>query len=116
VIKLDGCLGVQSDPRQLYQEIRASGRKGVGTLVLDLRSIGRLDCTGIGQLLHVHKLVIMTSRTLALVNVASRHKRLLEMAGLLQVFPVLEDSRRREREAREPYSATPCLTVVMPAR
>lgn len=55
-------------------------------LVLDLRGVSQMDCSGIGQLVKLFVKVRRLGGRFALVNIQRRQRRLLDMSGLLGVF------------------------------
>lgn len=63
---------------------------GRGLLVLDLRGVSQMDCSGLGQLVKLFVHVRRLGGRFALVNVQRRQRRLLDMAGLLALFTGFE--------------------------
>ncbi len=84
-----GRLVVEEDTGELHDLVRALALFDPGCgVVLDLRKLGQLDCSGIGQLVQLRGEVCDSGGIFSLVNVAPRHKRLLDLLGLLRVLPV----------------------------
>jgi anti-anti-sigma factor len=90
VLDIDGPLTVQADTRRLHGYVRRLKRLDVRNVVLDLDRVGRVDAHGVGQLVALHNEVQPLGTTLVLANVDPRQKRLLQVAGLLAVFPVFD--------------------------
>ena len=63
---------------------------GRGLLVLDLREVSQMDCSGIGQLVKLFVQVRRLGDHFALANIPRRQRRLLDMSGLLAHFPAFE--------------------------
>lgn len=88
VFSLEGPLTVEADTRQLHALVRWTTRHVACDIVLDFTHVHQLDCSGIGQLVEMHTRVCRCGGGLVLVNVGRRLERLLNLAGLLIVFPV----------------------------
>jgi anti-anti-sigma factor len=93
IVHLDGeRLVVEEDTRPLHDLVRTLTRLDEGcSVILDLEKVSQLDCSGIGQIVQIAVQVHESGGVLLLVNVGCRQKRLLAMAGLLGVLPVLAD-------------------------
>jgi anti-anti-sigma factor len=91
VLDLDGRLTIDEDTRGLHELVRSTARTGSGDIVLDLGGVLQLDCAGIGQLLEVRDELRAWGGSLALVNVAPRDRRLLQLFGLGSVLRVFEN-------------------------
>jgi anti-sigma B factor antagonist len=63
---------------------------GRSLLILDLAGVSQMDCSGIGQLVKLFVRVRRLGGRFALVNVQRRQRRLLDMCGLLTLFPAYE--------------------------
>jgi anti-sigma B factor antagonist len=77
----------------LDEAVRATG----GTLVLDLSGVSFLDSSGINVLLRVRALLGREDRALALVCPAGPPRRVLELAGIEDLFAIYstrEDAAR----------------------
>ena len=84
-----GRLVIDEDTGELHDLVHAVALFDPGGgVVLDLKKLGQLDCSGIGQLVQLMEEVCDSGGILSLVNVAPRHKRLLDLLGLLRVLPV----------------------------
>lgn len=88
VFSLEGPLTVETDTRRLHALVRWTTRHVTCDIVLDFAHVPRLDCAGIGQLVEMHARVCRCGGGVVLVNVGRRLQRLLNLAGLLIVFPV----------------------------
>jgi anti-anti-sigma factor len=93
VLDIDGSLTAEADTRRVHEFVRSLTRRDASHLVLDLGHVRRLDSCGIGQLVTVYNELQALGVPLTLVNVEPHQKRLLQVAGLLAVFPVF-DSRQ----------------------
>jgi anti-sigma B factor antagonist len=90
VLELHGQLTVDDDIRPLWDIVETAPARG-GHLVLSLENVSRLDCTGIGELVALHRAVHEAGAVLSLVNPQPRQKRMLELVGLLRVLNVHDD-------------------------
>ena len=93
VLELGGRLVIDARVQYLgdLTELMAGGGKWL--LVLDLGGVAQMDCTGIGQLIALYRQVRRIGGRFALVNIETRQRRLLDMAGLLAFFPAFERPR-----------------------
>jgi anti-anti-sigma factor len=90
VLELAGRLTVEAEAR-LVDAISPWLPRLAGSLaMLDLRQVRQLDCAGIGQLVDLRKAVGLIGRVV-LVGVERRQRRLLQVVGLLSVFPVFDE-------------------------
>jgi anti-anti-sigma factor len=85
-------LTVEEDTRELHERVWAITRASPCNVVLDLGGLRQIDCSGIGQLVQLHERVCETGGLFSLANVERRQKLLLQILGLLRLFPVF-DSR-----------------------
>jgi anti-anti-sigma factor len=90
VLDLEGRLTIDEDTGRLHELARSSARSGSVDIVLDLGGVRQIDCSGIGQLMSVRDEVRAWGGSLALVNLAQRQRRLLQLFGLLAVLRVFE--------------------------
>ena len=90
VLEVAGRLIVEAPIQSLVEltELMTRGRRCV--LVLDLRGVFQMDCSGIGQLVKLFVHVRRRGGRFALVNIQRRQRRLLDMAGLLALFTGFE--------------------------
>jgi stage II sporulation protein AA (anti-sigma F factor antagonist) len=89
-----GCLVIEEDTAELHDLVRALTVFDPGcSVVLDLQKLYQLDCSGIGQLIEMRRQIGDVGGVFALVNVAAKHKRLLELLGLLRVLPVFASTQ-----------------------
>jgi stage II sporulation protein AA (anti-sigma F factor antagonist) len=88
ILHLDGRLTVETGAGWLRDAGRAVRGHGVRHVLIDMGKVSQIDCSGIGQLLQFRQQAHEARRTLALVDVGRRPKRVLEMSGLLHVFRV----------------------------
>lgn len=90
VLEVTGRLVIEA-PSQLrvdFPKLMTYG--GRSLLILDLRGVSQMDCSGIGQLVKLFVRVRRLGGRFALVNVQRRQRRLLDMCGLLTLFPAYE--------------------------
>jgi len=98
-----GTLVIEEDTRELHDVVRALTTFDPGcSVVMDLERLHELDCAGIGQLMQIRQQVCELGGVFALLNVAPRHRRLLEILGLLRVLPVF---RNRDEAVTACWSA-----------
>ncbi len=98
-----GGLAVDEDTEELHDLVRALTMFDPGcSLVLDLDGLSQLDCCGIGQLLEIRRQICDRGGILSLVRVVPRHRKLLELLGLLGVVPVF---------ARQEEAITACWSA-----
>jgi len=88
VFSLEGPLTVEADTRRLHALVRWTTHHVGCDIVLDFANVPQLDCAGIGQLVEMHARLCRCGGGLVLVNVGRRLERMLNLAGLLIVFPV----------------------------
>jgi anti-sigma B factor antagonist len=93
VVNLEGPLTIEADTRRLRALVGSLTRDSPRHVILDLRKVERLDCSGIGQLVQLHNRVRGAGGVLTLVNVDDRQRRLLQMVGLLNVFRICPSSQ-----------------------
>jgi stage II sporulation protein AA (anti-sigma F factor antagonist) len=103
ILDIDGPLTVEADTQGLHEYVRSLTRRDASNLVLDLGHVRRLDSYGVGQLVMLYNELKSLGVPLTLVNVEPHQKRLLQVAGLLAVFPVFDS--RREALTRCEYAA-----------
>ncbi len=108
VLNLEGPLTVDADTRRLRELVGSMTRFSPRHVILDLRKVERLDCSGIGQLVQLHNRIGQSGGVLTLVNVDDQQKRLLQMVGLLNVFRI-SDSPQEALEDRPTTAARPSL-------
>jgi anti-anti-sigma factor len=89
-LKLEGRLTVETDVHQLCRLAKWLTRIEGSLVMLDLGSVRQVDCTGLGQLVALCNDVRGRGGRCALVNVESRQRSLLRLAGLLGVLPVFD--------------------------
>jgi anti-anti-sigma factor len=91
VLRLDGeRFTIEEDTHELHERVQSITRCSPCSVVLDLGCVRTLDCCGIGQLVQLYNRVSASGGFFCLANVEQRPKRLLQMLGLLRVFPVFE--------------------------
>ena len=90
VLEVTGRLVIEA-PSQLRVDLtKLMTYGGRSLLILDLRGVSQMDCSGIGQLVSLFVRVRRLGGRFALVNVQRRQRRLLEMCGLLPLFSAFE--------------------------
>ena len=90
VFELAGRLIIEAPIQWLADLTELMTDEGRCVLVLDLRGVSQMDCSGIGQLVKLFVKVRRLGGRFALVNVQRRQRRLLDMCGLLTLFPAYE--------------------------
>jgi anti-anti-sigma factor len=93
ILRLEGRMTAEAGSDWVRAAVEAATADGARHVVCDLRGIGQLDCTGIGQLLNLRERIHGARRTFALSCVERRQRRMLELSGLLHVFRMFADSR-----------------------
>ena len=88
ILYLEGRMIAGSDTGWMGSAMDAATENGVRHVLLNLAQVSLLDCSGIGQLLRLREQVHGARRTLCLVEVERRQKRMLELSGLIHVFRV----------------------------
>ncbi len=90
VVEVAGRLIVEAPIQSLgdLTELMTGGGRDV--LVLDLRKVYQMDCSGIGQLVKLFVQVRRLGGRFALVNIQRRQRRLLDLSGLLAHIPAFE--------------------------
>ena len=86
ILHLEGRLTVETGTGWWNDAGRAVTGQGVRHVLVDMGKVSQLDCWGIGQLLQLRRLAHDARKTIALVALDGRQKRMLELAGLLHVF------------------------------
>ena len=66
--------------------------------VLDLTGVSFMDSSGIAVILKTDRLLLQTGGALALSGVPGQVRRVLDVAGLTKIVPVLDD---REKECEQ---------------
>jgi anti-anti-sigma factor len=91
VLHLEGRLTAESDTDWMRDAMNAVTGCGARHALLDMGSVGQIDCEGIGQLLRLRERVHGARRTFGLFDVERRQRRMLELSGLNHVFRVFGD-------------------------
>jgi anti-anti-sigma factor len=86
ILHLEGRLTAEAGAGWRQDAARAVTGRGVGHVLVDMAGVCQLDCSGIGQLLLLRQQAHAARKTLALVALDRRQRRMLEVAGLLRVF------------------------------
>ena len=95
---VEGSLTVDADLQGLRAAVCGIADPKVRGVFLDLARVTRLDCSGIGELTRLHRLVSASGRTFGLVHVGRRDRRMLEMVGL-GVILLMHDNVRQAIES-----------------
>ena len=90
VLEIFGRLTVEAHIQSMVDLTELMTGDGRCLLVLDLRGVSQMDCSGIGQLVRLFVKVRRLGGRFALLNVQRRQRRLLHMSGLLSLFPAFE--------------------------
>jgi len=88
VLDLKGRLTVEGEIERLSRVTQWLPRLGGTLLMLDLKDVQHLDCSGIGQLVELRNNIHILGGIVVLVNVHGRQRRLLQLVQLLPVLPV----------------------------
>lgn len=67
-------------------------------VVLDFNNVTFMDSAGIGMLIGRYKMVTMFGGNIYMVNVKPNIKKVFEMAGILKIIPIIEESGGEEYE------------------
>ena len=86
VLEVVGRLIVEAPIQSLVDLTDLMPGGGRCLLVLDLRGVSQMDCSGIGQLVKLFVKVRRLGGRFAVVNIQRRQRRLLDMSGLLGLF------------------------------
>jgi anti-anti-sigma factor len=86
VLEVVGRLIIEAPVHSLVDLTELMRGGGRCLLVLDLRGVSQMDCSGIGQLVKLFVKVRRLGGRFALVNIQRRQRRLLDMSGLLGLF------------------------------
>jgi anti-anti-sigma factor len=118
ILHLEGRLTVEAKMERLQAVVESVATLGPRHVLLDLSGVRQLDCSGIGQLLHLRAQFHKARRTLALVDVEPHQQRMLKRSGLLGVFRVF---RSREEALATLGIGTdpvrvPCFAPARPLR
>ncbi|HSD29557.1 MAG TPA: STAS domain-containing protein [Vicinamibacteria bacterium] len=109
-----GRLVIEEDTGELHDLVHAVALFDPGCgVIVDLQKLRQLDCSGIGQLVQLRGEVCDSGGVFSLVNVAPRHRRLLDLLGLLRVLPVFAS---QEEAITACWSARARGCVPSPAR
>jgi anti-anti-sigma regulatory factor len=90
LVQLAGTLGAGADLDGLRASVGRPRGPGVRALFFDLTHVTRLDGLGIGELLRLRRQVQSCGLAFGLLNVDTRHRRLLDVAGLTAVLGVYD--------------------------
>lgn len=60
-------------------------------VILDFSNVTFMDSAGIGMLIGRYKMVTMFGGSIGIVNVKPPIKKVLEMAGILKIIPIIEE-------------------------
>jgi anti-anti-sigma factor len=98
VLDLEGRITIDENTDQLHEVVEEITSCGPQNVVLNLEKVGRLDCSGIGQLVELRKRVCDSGSMFTMVNIGPRQRKMLKLVGLLSVFEV--PVQREEMVAR----------------
>lgn len=96
IYRLRGSLDVATSPSVRAALVEAASN-GSNKIVVDLTKVEFLDSTGLGALIGAHRRALEQGGSVSLVTSEGPISRLLNITGLLRVFPVyhtLEDAMR----------------------
>ncbi len=60
-------------------------------LIIDFSKVNFMDSAGIGMILGRYKMITMFGGTMDMVNVTPNVKKVLEMAGITKIIPIIEE-------------------------
>lgn len=60
-------------------------------LIMDFSNVNFMDSAGIGMILGRYKMVTMFGGTMNITNVSTSVKKVLEMAGITKIIPIIEE-------------------------
>ena len=103
VLEVAGRLVIEAPIQWLGDLTELMTDGGRSLLVLDLRGVSQMDCSGIGQLVELFVRVRRLGGRFALVNVQRRQRRLLDMCGLLPLFSAFECRTQRSFQDAGPW-------------
>lgn len=89
-LKLSGDMTYGEGSRILRNEIRQVLREGKTNIYLDLKEVGYLDSSGVGELVSGFIAVSRAKGKFKLINLPSRIHQLLSICKLLTIFDVDE--------------------------
>ncbi len=95
LVDVEGHLVAGEDLTALQALTGEATRHATERVVVNFAKVGRLDCAGIGALAGLCGALRESAVALTLIEVAPRHARLLELAGLFQVMHVRPREERR---------------------
>lgn len=81
-VRLSGTLGAGIDFGSLQTAVTQVFDPGVRGIFLDFGRVAQLDCTGIGEIVRLRRMVGSAGRAFGLVNVSERHRKMLDMVHL----------------------------------
>jgi len=93
VVGIEGRLTVGTDTGALHRLVGQLGRSPVETIVFDLEKVGRMDCSGVGELVRLRNNVETAGGTLRLANVGRRQRELLELLHLVEPLSAFSSMR-----------------------
>lgn len=109
MVKLAGTLGAGSDLEGLRASVGRPRGPGVRALFFDLAHVTCLDGLGIGELLKLRRQVQSCGLAFGLVNVDTRQRKMLDLAGLTAVLGVHDGvAAALSSLPAEPPAATKC--------
>lgn len=114
ILDLKGRLTVEDDTQALYDFLGGLSELEVRNIVLNMREVHQLDCSGIGRLVVCFRKARDLGVRLKLTNLRERLRRLLEMARLLTIMEAFDDEE--EAIASFPSASTPVRHSITSAR
>lgn len=60
-------------------------------LVMDFKNVNFMDSAGIGMILGRYKMVNMFGGAMEIINIKPNIKKVLEMAGITKIIPIIEE-------------------------
>jgi anti-sigma B factor antagonist len=82
-------------PTDLCRAVNAQLRAGRRTIVVDLRHVTDLDAAGVGELVHVYRMVAAAGGEVEVADPAERVRKVIEVAGLLGLLSAETPPRPR---------------------
>jgi anti-sigma B factor antagonist len=112
VLALEGRLIAGAGAATLMHAVEAILERGYVNIVLDLRRVEKIDCSGIGQLVNCYHKTGQRGGYLMLAHADPRLRKLLEMFRLDSVLEMYES----ERDAVASVSGSPSRAPEAPGR
>ena len=94
VLKLSGKIAVGSGEQALEDVVAGLLEGGVSRIVLDLERVSYMDSSGLGSLVAARRAASEMGAELALLRPGGKVLDLLQLSGLLHMFPIYDDESK----------------------